>query len=106
MQVTGVGYDLSGDVVCENEIVRDGSHPSIAKVIEVKHEFLMSTDVMKCMIVIVILKKFEISPCIHYTTINSFQVGVVCNNAQVIEGSLVGQPTEGALMACAMKVNL
>jgi len=29
---------------------------------------------------------------------------VVCNNAQIVEGILQGQPTEGALLACAMKV--
>ena len=30
----------------------------------------------------------------------------MCNNAQIVEGVLQGQPTEGALMACAMKVCL
>ncbi|KAK2192812.1 hypothetical protein NP493_22g04001 [Ridgeia piscesae] len=30
-------------------------------------------------------------------------VGGICNNAQLIEGSLQGQPTEGALLACLMK---
>ena len=34
------------------------------------------------------------------------QVGVICNNARIVEGVLQGQPTEGALLACAMKVCL
>jgi len=32
------------------------------------------------------------------------QAAVICNNAQIVEGMLQGQPTEGALLACAMKV--
>ena len=32
------------------------------------------------------------------------QAAVICNNAQIVEGTLQGQPTEGALLACAMKV--
>ena len=30
---------------------------------------------------------------------------MVCNNAQIIEGNLRGQPTEGSILACAMKVS-
>lgn len=35
LQVTGVGYDASGEVICNTEVVRDGSNPSVAKVMEV-----------------------------------------------------------------------
>ncbi|KAG7295830.1 ATPase-P-type (transporting)-HAD super-sub IC, partial [Plutella xylostella] len=31
------------------------------------------------------------------------EVGAVCNNANIHEDTLIGQPTEGALLACAMK---
>jgi len=34
-QVTGVGYNASGLVLCNNEVVRDGSHPSFSKLMEV-----------------------------------------------------------------------
>ena len=32
------------------------------------------------------------------------QIGCVCNNAQIINGTVLGQPTEGALMVLALKV--
>lgn len=32
------------------------------------------------------------------------QVGVICNNATINGDTLQGQPTEGALLAVAMKV--
>jgi Ca2+-transporting ATPase len=32
------------------------------------------------------------------------QIGVICNNAEIVDGNLQGQPTEGALLACAYKV--
>lgn len=66
-EVTGVGYDSRGQVTINNEVVRNHSHPSISKVIE---------------------------------------IGVVCNNAQIINGTLIGQPTEGALVACAEKIGM
>ncbi|CAF4879496.1 unnamed protein product, partial [Rotaria socialis] len=34
------------------------------------------------------------------------KVGAVCNNAEIINFQLRGQPTEGALLAVAMKMNL
>lgn len=34
------------------------------------------------------------------------EVGCVCNNAMINDETLLGQPTEGALLAVAMKVNL
>ncbi|CAH1779403.1 unnamed protein product [Owenia fusiformis] len=47
---------------------------------------------------------------IHPTTHSSFskvvEAGLVCNNAQIRDGTLLGQPTEGALVALAMKLNL
>lgn len=39
LQVTGVGYDASGEVICNREVVRDGSNPSVAKVMEVGDRF-------------------------------------------------------------------
>jgi len=34
------------------------------------------------------------------------QVGYLCNNAHIQDGSLFGQPTEGALIAVALKVTI
>lgn len=34
------------------------------------------------------------------------EAGILCNNARIHENQLLGQPTEGALLALAMKVNL
>ena len=42
----------------------------------------------------------------HPTISKVIEVGIVCNNAQIIAGNLQGQPTEGALLACAFKVGL
>ena len=42
----------------------------------------------------------------HPSIAKVIEVGAVCNNAQIIEGNLQGQPTEGALLACAMKVGV
>jgi hypothetical protein len=33
------------------------------------------------------------------------KVGAVCNNAEIVNSQLRGQPTESALLAVAMKVN-
>jgi magnesium-transporting ATPase (P-type) len=35
---------------------------------------------------------------------HSLQVGAVCNNAEIVNSQLRGQPTEGALITVAMKV--
>lgn len=32
--------------------------------------------------------------------------GAVCNNAQIVGGNLLGQPTEGAILAAAIKVSV
>ena len=40
----------------------------------------------------------------HPSIAKVLEVGTVCNNAQIVGGVLRGQPTEGALLACAMKV--
>uniref|UniRef100_A0A1I8AYW9 Calcium-transporting ATPase n=1 Tax=Meloidogyne hapla TaxID=6305 RepID=A0A1I8AYW9_MELHA len=34
------------------------------------------------------------------------EIGCLCNNAQLANGTVIGQPTEGALMVLAMKTNL
>lgn len=66
-EVSGVGYNANGSVVCQHEQVTENSHPSITKVIE---------------------------------------VGCICNDADLCEDGLHGQPTEGALIAVAQKMNL
>lgn len=40
------------------------------------------------------------------SVLNVLEVGAVCNNALIQDGSLLGQPTEGALLAVAMKAGL
>ena len=37
---------------------------------------------------------------------NLLEVGCVCNNAAIVDGHLRGQPTEGALLAAAMKYGM
>uniref|UniRef100_A0A914LZI5 Calcium-transporting ATPase n=1 Tax=Meloidogyne incognita TaxID=6306 RepID=A0A914LZI5_MELIC len=34
------------------------------------------------------------------------EIGCICNNAQLANGTVIGQPTEGALMVLAMKTNM
>jgi len=65
-EVTGHGYSFIGDVLCDGQLVKYDTHPSITKLIE---------------------------------------VGCVCNNSQVIEEQVRGQPTEGALLVLAYKLN-
>ena len=64
--VTGHGYSIFGDVICNEQLVKYDTHPSISRLIE---------------------------------------VGAVCNNSQVIEEQVRGQPTEGALLVVANKIN-
>lgn len=40
----------------------------------------------------------------HPSIAKVVEIGVVCNNAHIVDGNLRGQPTEGAILACAMKV--
>ncbi len=82
-QVTGSGYNGEGDVLCGHERVTYDSHPLISKIVEVCYFYL---------IFIINKKSFH-------------QVGAVCNNAEIINCQLRGQPTDGALIAVAMKVN-
>lgn len=42
----------------------------------------------------------------HTSISRVIEVGCVCNNAQVINGTVLGQPTEGALIVLGMKVNI
>uniref|UniRef100_A0A914PLQ5 Calcium-transporting ATPase n=1 Tax=Panagrolaimus davidi TaxID=227884 RepID=A0A914PLQ5_9BILA len=42
----------------------------------------------------------------HPAITRVIEIGCVCNNAQVINGSVLGQPTEGALMVLAAKTQL
>ncbi|XP_077983534.1 calcium-transporting ATPase type 2C member 1-like [Glandiceps talaboti] len=66
-EISGVGYNSDGEIVCDKEEVTGYSHPSIARVVE---------------------------------------VGCICNNAEIHDEVLYGQPTEGALLALAMKMGL
>jgi Ca2+-transporting ATPase len=65
-KVTGYGYNMNGDVICSDKLVKYDSNPSIARLIE---------------------------------------VGAVCNNSQIVENQVRGQPTEGALLIVAGKMN-
>ncbi|XP_064640743.1 calcium-transporting ATPase type 2C member 1-like isoform X2 [Lineus longissimus] len=42
----------------------------------------------------------------HSSITKVIEVGIVCNNAQIVDNELHGQPTEGALITAAMKLNL
>ncbi|XP_069504830.1 calcium-transporting ATPase type 2C member 1 isoform X2 [Ambystoma mexicanum] len=66
-EVTGVGYNGSGDVIHEGEVIHGFAIQSITNVIE---------------------------------------AGCVCNDAEIRSNTLMGKPTEGALIALAMKMGL
>ncbi|XP_038066929.1 calcium-transporting ATPase type 2C member 1-like isoform X2 [Patiria miniata] len=66
-EVTGVGYNSHGTVLCEGHELDSYSNQSIARVVE---------------------------------------TGCVCNNAEIHNDILYGQPTEGALLALGMKMRL
>lgn len=42
----------------------------------------------------------------HPSIAKVVEIGVVCNNAHIVDGNLRGQPTEGAILACAMKMGI
>ncbi|XP_032415401.1 calcium-transporting ATPase type 2C member 1 isoform X1 [Xiphophorus hellerii] len=66
-EVTGVGYNGTGEVLLDGEVVHGLACPSISKVVE---------------------------------------VGCVCNDSIIRNQNLLGRPTEGALIALAMKMGL
>ncbi|XP_026139422.1 calcium-transporting ATPase type 2C member 1 isoform X2 [Carassius auratus] len=66
-EVTGVGYNNSGEVLMDGEVVHGFSNSSISKIVE---------------------------------------AGCVCNDAVIRSNTLMGRPTEGALIALAMKMGL
>ncbi|KAL6109921.1 atp2c1 [Pungitius sinensis] len=66
-EVTGVGYNGSGEVLLDGEVVHGFSCPSISKIVE---------------------------------------VGCVCNDSVIRNHNVLGRPTEGALIALAMKMGL
>ncbi|XP_067265891.1 calcium-transporting ATPase type 2C member 1 [Chanodichthys erythropterus] len=66
-EVTGVGYNNSGEVLLDGEVVHGFSNTSISKIVE---------------------------------------AGCVCNDAVIRSNNLMGRPTEGALIALAMKMGL
>ncbi|KAF4102896.1 calcium-transporting ATPase type 2C member 1 isoform X1 [Onychostoma macrolepis] len=66
-EVTGVGYNNSGEVLMDGEVVHGFSNTSISKIVE---------------------------------------AGSVCNDAVIRSNTLMGRPTEGALIALAMKMGL
>uniref|UniRef100_A0A673JJT1 Calcium-transporting ATPase n=1 Tax=Sinocyclocheilus rhinocerous TaxID=307959 RepID=A0A673JJT1_9TELE len=67
VEVTGVGYNNSGEVLLDGEVVHGFSNTSISKIVE---------------------------------------AGCVCNDAVIRSNTLMGRPTEGALIALAMKMGL
>ncbi|KAK6490588.1 calcium-transporting ATPase type 2C member 1 isoform X1 [Huso huso] len=66
-EVTGVGYNSSGEVISDGEVIHGFSNSSICKVVE---------------------------------------AGCICNDAVIRNNTLMGRPTEGALIALAMKMGL
>ncbi|XP_003200287.2 calcium-transporting ATPase type 2C member 1 isoform X2 [Danio rerio] len=66
-EVTGIGYNNSGEILMDGEVVHGISNTSISKIVE---------------------------------------VGCVCNDAMIRHNTLMGRPTEGALIALAMKMGL
>ncbi|XP_037310497.2 calcium-transporting ATPase type 2C member 1 [Pungitius pungitius] len=66
-EVTGVGYNGSGEVLLDGEVVHGFSCPSMSKIVE---------------------------------------VGCVCNDSVIRNHNVLGRPTEGALIALAMKMGL
>ncbi|XP_067304255.1 calcium-transporting ATPase type 2C member 1 [Pseudorasbora parva] len=66
-EVSGVGYNNSGEVLLDGELVHGFSNTSISKIVE---------------------------------------AGCVCNDAVIRSNTLMGRPTEGALIALAMKMGL
>ncbi|KAM8869615.1 calcium-transporting ATPase type 2C member 1 isoform 2-T2 [Spinachia spinachia] len=66
-EVTGVGYNASGEVLLDGDVVHGFSCPSISKIVE---------------------------------------VGCVCNDSVIRNHNVLGRPTEGALIALAMKMGL
>ncbi|KAG1936627.1 calcium-transporting ATPase type 2C member 1 isoform X1 [Pimephales promelas] len=66
-EVTGVGYNNSGEVLLDGEVVHGFSNTSFSKIVE---------------------------------------AGCVCNDAMIRSNTLMGRPTEGALIALAMKMGL
>lgn len=66
-EVSGVGYNSSGEVIIEGHALTPSCNFSIATILE---------------------------------------AGYLCNNAHIEDGSLFGQPTEGALVAVAQKLGI
>lgn len=40
----------------------------------------------------------------HPSLTRIIEIGCVCNNVEILNGTIIGQPTEGALMVLAVKV--
>nr|XP_033785910.1 calcium-transporting ATPase type 2C member 1 isoform X2 [Geotrypetes seraphini]XP_033785912.1 calcium-transporting ATPase type 2C member 1 isoform X2 [Geotrypetes seraphini] len=66
-EVTGVGYNRSGEVLSNGDVIHGFCNPSISKIVE---------------------------------------AGCVCNDAEIRNNTLMGKPTEGALIALSMKMGL
>lgn len=69
----------------DSERITYDSHPSISSIVEVRFFFNLHSNEKQNLL-------------FH-------KVGAVCNNAEIVNGQLRGQPTEGALLVVAMKVN-
>ena len=47
-----------------------------------------------------------VSPVNIFFSVFFFKAGCLCNNAQIKNGQLMGQPTEGAIVAVGLKVSI
>ncbi len=92
-EVTGVGYRNEGGLCfVGGEAVFGFSHPAISRVVEVR---------------LVHWERGFFQTSKRSAGFGSpLQIGQVCNNAEVIDGDLRGQPTEGALVVLALKVRM
>ena len=86
-----------GSVVCADEVVTGYSHPNISKVVEVRNHYLN-------FIVTTVSSLYH--HCLHNHHSSAVQVGCVCNNAQIRDGQVLGDPMEGAMLAVGHKLKL
>nr|XP_054762610.1 LOW QUALITY PROTEIN: calcium-transporting ATPase type 2C member 1-like [Lytechinus pictus] len=94
-EVTGVGYNGDGMVLVDNTPVLGYQDPSIARVVESSRGELMIL--------------VDNTPVLGYqdpSIARVVEASCVCNNSEIRDNVLYGQPTEGALLALAMKMQL
>ncbi|CAD5123240.1 DgyrCDS11598 [Dimorphilus gyrociliatus] len=54
----------------------------------------------------VVCRGETVNPENHPSLVKIVEIGVICNNAQIVDGELHGQPTEGAILAAAVKMDM